>query len=45
MIKDPFDEELEKDTIVPGDSMSNPGQPKTVETVEDFKRQLCDKER
>ena len=41
MMNDPFDNELEKDTVVPGDAMSNTGQSNTVETVDDFKRQLA----
>jgi hypothetical protein len=36
-----FDNEFEKDTVVPGDTVSNTGQSKTVATVEDFKRQLA----
>jgi hypothetical protein len=36
-----FDNEFEKDTVVPGDTASNAGRSKTVETVEDFKLQLA----
>jgi 1-aminocyclopropane-1-carboxylate deaminase/D-cysteine desulfhydrase-like pyridoxal-dependent ACC family enzyme len=41
MTNNPFDNEFEKDTVVPGGAVSNTGQSNTVETVEDFKCQLA----
>jgi hypothetical protein len=42
MTSEPFDEELEKDIIVPADFIPNRADtPMPVVTVEDFKRQLA----
>lgn len=40
MTSEPFDEEWEKDKIVPADSIPSTGQPIPIESVEDFTRRL-----
>ena len=40
MTIDPFDEELEVDTLVPADPEPTIGAPKPVETMEDFVQRL-----
>ncbi len=41
MSSEPFDEELDKDTVVPHDAVYGAVQITPIETVEDFKRRLA----